>query len=66
MEKDFAEHLARLRAESKSRPALPRESERKPDYFQRSVEREGRSPFSGGNFGGGTWGGRSRSEGEQP
>jgi hypothetical protein len=66
MEKDLAEHLARLRAENASRQTQPREIDKRPDYYQRQVEREGRSPFSGGNFGGGTWGGRSRSEGEQP
>ncbi len=34
--------------------------ERVPDYFQRQQEREGRSEWSGGNMGGGTWAGRSR------
>jgi len=34
--------------------------ERIPDYFQRQKEREGRSEWSGGNMGGGTWAGRSR------
>lgn len=66
MEKDLAEHLARLRKENANLPAPPREINPRPDYHQRQVEREGRSPFSGGSFGGGTWGGRSRSEGEQP
>ena len=66
MEKDLAEHLAKLRADNANRPAPPREIGTPPDYHQRRVEREGRSPFSGGNFGGGTWGGRSRGEGEQP
>jgi hypothetical protein len=66
MEKNLAEHLSRLRAESAKAQAPPRQIERAPDHFQKQVEREGRSPFSGGNFGGGTWGGRSRSEGEQP
>jgi hypothetical protein len=46
------------------RPRL--EIERQPDSHQRQVEREGRSNWSGGGMGGGTWGGRSRSEGEQP
>ena len=36
------------------------EKERAPDYFQRTKEREGSSSWSGGNMGGGTWGGRSR------
>ena len=36
------------------------EVERHPTYFQRSQEREGRSEWSGGSMGGGTWGGRSR------
>jgi len=66
MGKDLAEHLARLRTEGEKPPAPPRELPRAADHYQRQVEREGRSPFSGGSFGGGTWGGRSRSEGEQP
>jgi hypothetical protein len=66
MEKDFAEHLAKLRAASAKLETPSREIDQRPDYSQRQVEREGRSPFSGGNFGGGTWAGRSRSEGEQP
>jgi hypothetical protein len=36
------------------------EKERAPDYFQRTQEREGRSEWSGGSAGGGSWGGRSR------
>lgn len=36
------------------------ERERSPDTFQRTQEREGRSEWSGGNMGGGTWAGRSR------
>ncbi len=36
------------------------EKERAPDYFQRQQEREGRSEWSGGSMGGGTWAGRSR------
>ena len=39
----------------------PADKERTPDYFQRSQEREGRSEWSGGNMGGGTWAGRSKS-----
>ena len=34
--------------------------ERVPDYYQRQQEREGRSEWSGGSMGGGTWSGRSR------
>ena len=37
------------------------ERERNPDYFQRAQEREGRSEWSGGSMGGGTWAGRGRS-----
>ncbi len=37
------------------------DKERVPDYYQRQQEREGRSEWSGGNMGGGTWAGRSRS-----
>jgi hypothetical protein len=36
------------------------ERERAPDYSQRRSEREGRSEWSGGSFGGGIWNGRSR------
>jgi len=36
------------------------EKERAPDYYQRTQEREGKSEWSGGNMGGGTWAGRSR------
>ena len=34
--------------------------ERVPDYTQRQQECEGRSEWSGGSMGGGTWAGRSR------
>jgi len=34
--------------------------ERVPDSFQRQQEREGRSEWSGGTMGGGSWAGRSR------
>jgi hypothetical protein len=34
--------------------------ERVPDFFQRSQEREGRSEWSGGAMGGGSWAGRTR------
>jgi hypothetical protein len=43
----------------------PSEKERFPDYHQRRTEREGRSNWSGGSMGGGTWAGRSRGEREQ-
>lgn len=36
------------------------EIEAHPGYFQRKQEREGRSEWSGGSMGGGTWAGRSR------
>jgi hypothetical protein len=36
------------------------EIERYPTAFQKSQEREGRSEWSGGSMGGGTWAGRSR------
>jgi hypothetical protein len=36
------------------------EKERVPSYFQRRQEREGKSEWSGGSMGGGTWAGRSR------
>jgi len=66
--------LAALRAQSEgvSRQVLPErearprlEKERQPDYHARRVEHEGRSNWSGGSMGGGTWGGRSRGEREQ-
>ena len=44
--------------ERETRPQA--EKERAPDYTRRTQEREGRSEWSGGNMGGGTWGGRSR------
>jgi hypothetical protein len=36
------------------------EIEARPTYFQKSQEREGRSEWSGGTFGGGSQSGRSR------
>lgn len=66
MEQDFKEHIARLRAQAQNQVRSQPEIERNSDSYQRKSEREGRSNWSGGNFGGGTWGGRSRSEGEQP
>ena len=38
----------------------PVEKEQSPTYYQRTLEREGRSEWSGGNMGGGSWAGRSR------
>jgi hypothetical protein len=65
MQKDLEEHLARLRAQDQRVRAQP-EIERNPDYFQRRAEHDGRSTWSGGSFGGGTFACRSRGEGEQP
>jgi hypothetical protein len=55
---DSAEALRRVdpRREMISQPVR----ERVPDYTQRQQEREGRSEWSGGGMGGGTWAGRSR------
>jgi hypothetical protein len=67
--------LAALRAETEGvsrqvhadRETRPQpQKERQADYQSRRVEHEGRSSWSGGSMGGGTWGGRSRSQGEQP
>jgi hypothetical protein len=79
MTKEFEQYLASLRAQARAetegasrhmrpeRETRPRsEIERKPDYFTRRAEHDGRSNWSGGNFGGGTWGGRGRGEREQP
>ena len=49
------------RAQKPEQQLRPRaEIEAHPGYFQRKQEREGNSGWSGGNFGGGTWSGRSR------
>lgn len=53
-----------LRPERETRPRV--EIESRVDSFTRRIEHEGRSNWSGGSMGGGTWGGRSRGEGEQP
>ena len=66
MEENFKEHMARLRAQSQGPARSQPEIERNPDTYKRQVEREGRSNWSGSRFGGGTWAGRTRSEGEQP
>lgn len=42
-----------LRPDRESRPQV--EKERSPDYYNRQLEKEGRSEWSGGE-----WGGRSR------
>lgn len=79
MGKEFDQYIAGLRAKARAeteavsrnmrpeRETRPRlEIERKTDYFTRRVEHDGRSNWSGGSMGGGTWGGRSRGEREQP
>jgi hypothetical protein len=43
-----------------ARQQNPKQHERNPPEFQKVQEREGRSEWSGGSAGGGTWGGRSR------
>jgi hypothetical protein len=63
MEKDLAAYLAALRAraaENADAARAQRDVEGRPTYFQKQQEREGKSPFSGGSMGGGTWAGRSR------
>lgn len=48
---------------SEATQQLPRaqaDIERNPSYFQKQQERDGRSEWSGGSMGGGTWAGRSR------
>jgi hypothetical protein len=55
--------LAELRKAGQTEVARqldPAGHERNPPAFQRQQEREGRSEWSGGSMGGGTWGGRSR------
>jgi len=55
---DSAEALRRVDPRREMIPQPVRE--RVPDYTQRQQEREGRSEWSGGSMGGGTWAGRSR------
>jgi len=55
---DAAERLRGVDARREQIPQSVRE--RVPDYTQRQQEREGRSEWSGGSMGGGTWAGRSR------
>lgn len=53
-----SEEVSRQADPQRVRPQAERE--RVPEYFQRTKEREGRSEWSGGWAGGGTWAGRSR------
>jgi len=63
---DFSEFIQspngeELRQMNPQRETWPQAAkERNPDYHQRRSEREGRSEWSGGWAGGGTWAGRSR------
>jgi hypothetical protein len=65
---DYAASMAVIR-QADTRPVLRQNDaaayERNPSYQQKQAEREGRSEWSGGNMGGGTWGGRARGEREQ-
>jgi len=56
---DRADEASRQTTNAREPRSQP-ERERAPDYYQRTVEREGRSEWSGGSWGGGTWAGRSR------
>jgi hypothetical protein len=55
---DHGENLRRVDPRREMIPQAVRE--RVPDYTQRQHEREGRSEWSGGSWGGGTVNGRSR------
>ena len=64
---DFSKYTGSAGTESTERQQAPQEQlrpqaekERAPSYFQRSQEKDGRSEWSGGSMGGGTWAGRSR------
>jgi hypothetical protein len=61
---DFSRFTGRAAdTEEAARQPKPRpqsEIERNPEAFQKRQEREGRSEWSGGSMGGGTWAGRSR------
>jgi hypothetical protein len=64
---DYSRFTGAAESEDVSRQRLPERETRKqaekeyaPDYFQKRQEREGRSEWSGGSMGGGTWAGRSR------
>jgi hypothetical protein len=55
--------LTIIREQGESREGArqnPVQYERNPSYHQKQAEREGRSEWSGGSMGGGTWAGRSR------
>jgi len=56
--------LTIIKAQAESREVVRQNSaidyDRNPSYHQKQAEREGRSEWSGGSMGGGTWGGRSR------
>jgi len=62
--------LTIIRAQGESREVVRQNSaiqfDRNPSLHQKQTERQGRSEWSGGSMGGGTWGGRSRGEREQP
>jgi hypothetical protein len=56
-----AENEEAKRADTPAQHLRPQaEIERAPSYFQRTQERDGKSEWSGGTMGGGTWAGRSR------
>jgi hypothetical protein len=64
---DFSKYTGSSQGEDAKREQAPQEQlrpqaekERAPSAFQRSQEKEGRSEWSGGSMGGGTWAGRSR------
>lgn len=57
-ESEGVSHQLQPQRETRSR----RDIEAHPDYTQRKAEREGRSNWSGGWAGGGTWAGRSRGD----
>ena len=64
---DFSKYTGNSVDEEARRAQMPEahlrpqaEKERAPDYSQKTREREGRSEWSGGSMGGGTWAGRSR------
>jgi hypothetical protein len=64
---DYEKYMADLRARAEAARQARTEGKEvteagkeRPDFYQRTREREGMSPFSGGWAGGGTWAGRSR------
>ena len=55
------ENVEVSRQQNPQQQTRPRaEIERQPTFFQKTQERDGRSEWSGGSGGGGTWAGRSR------